>query len=188
MSLARAFAIVTLFCAWVLPVGASAQNDVTAALPALTDMKLVRSNMPDAPKTLVAETDEIPDSPTRIHDKAAAERIFANEGITLQWIGWEKRGQAWVAVDEGGHWVLMAGQYAREKGTLDLEGFITEIGSDYFIFEGTVKIFGAPDKERMCRKTKPWRFAITQNRKYYRLREFEWCDGLTDYIDLYFKP
>ena len=41
-------------------------------------------------------------------------------------------------------------------------------------------------QSRICEKTKDWHFAITQGRPYYRLREFEWCDGLTDYIDLYF--
>ena len=24
------------------------------------------------------------------------------------------------------------------------------------------------------------------NRRYWRMREFEWCDRLTDYIDIYF--
>ena len=94
----------------------------------------------------------------------------------------------WVAVAQSGHWSLLAGQKDKDGGTLDLEGFITEIGADYFVFQGTVKIIGAPDEERLCNVTKAWRFEVTQNRSYYRLREFEWCDGLTDYIDLYFPP
>jgi hypothetical protein len=39
---------------------------------------------------------------------------------------------------------------------------------------------------RRCEQTGEWRFAVTQNRKYWRLRQFEWCDYLTDYIDIYF--
>ena len=53
-------------------------------------------------------------------------------------------------------------------------------------FIGTIRIADTPDRGRLCEQTKSWRFAITQRRKYYRLREFEWCDGLTDYIDLHF--
>ena len=49
-----------------------------------------------------------------------------------------------------------------------------------------IRIADAPDPGRMCEATKSWHFAVTQNRRYYRLREFEWCDGLTDYIDIYF--
>ena len=29
-----------------------------------------------------------------------------------------------------------------------------------------------------------WVYA--DGRKYWRLRDFDWCDGLTDYIDIYF--
>ena len=61
-----------------------------------------------------------------------------------------------------------------------------QIGEGYFILRGTVAITDTPDPGRECRADKNWRFAITQNRQYYRLREFEWCDGLTDYVDIYF--
>ena len=29
-------------------------------------------------------------------------------------------------------------------------------------------------------------FRVTQNRKYWRLQQMEVCDGLTDYVDIYF--
>ena len=67
-----------------------------------------------------------------------------------------------------------------------LDGTISEIGRDYFIFDGTIRIAETPDKGRLCEQTNTWRFAITQNRRFFRLREFEWCDGLTDYVDIYF--
>ncbi len=47
-------------------------------------------------------------------------------------------------------------------------------------------ILDAPDQGRACEADKSWHFAITQQRLYFRLREFEWCDRLTDYIDIYF--
>lgn len=154
--------------------------------PDLRELSIVRSNMANAPSTITVKASEIPAEPTRIFDNDAAEKLFGNSGVTLQWIGWEDRGQAWVAIDDHGHWLLTGGQVGQEDSRMELEGFVTEIGPDYFTFEGTIKIRGAPDRTRLCNTTKVWRFAVTQNRKYWRLREFEWCDGLTDYIDIYF--
>lgn len=123
---------------------------------------------------------------TRILDTAAAQRLRANKGVTLQWIDWNARGSAHVSVN-GGAWTLRAAQAeAGGPGRLFLEGKITEIGRDYFMFDGTVRITDTPDKGRSCEKRDVWRFAVTQNRRYWRIRTFEWCDDLTDYVDIYF--
>jgi hypothetical protein len=124
---------------------------------------------------------------TRVLDQAAAKRLRANKGVTLQWIDWNRRGKATVSVSRGGVWGLTATQAeARGPGRLAVEGRITEIGSDYFLLDGTVRITDTPDRGRTCEKHDVWRFAITQNRRYWRIRTFEWCDDLTDYIDIYF--
>ncbi|MGF7146418.1 opacity protein-like surface antigen [Sphingomonas zeicaulis] len=123
---------------------------------------------------------------TRVLDRKAAQRLLANKGLTLQWIDWNTRGTARVRADSKG-WTLRGSQVAKGgPGRLELDGRITEIGSDYFIFVGRISITDTPDAGRSCVKDKEWRFAITQNRPYYRMREFEWCDDLTDYIDLHF--
>ena len=181
---------------WTLagPAGAMTQDQTEPGAnqesreASLSELAISRSNRTDVPDTITVPTSELPPAPTRILDPKGASRLMRNEGVTLQWIGWEERGPVWVAVTEGGYWSLMAGQKGAAGGRLDLEGFITEIGEDYFIFEGTIKMIGTPDRDRLCNSTKPWRFEVTQNRSYYRLREFEWCDYLTDYIDIYFPP
>lgn len=122
---------------------------------------------------------------TRVLDRDAAARLLANKGVTLQWISWDQRGTA-NARWEGERLLLTAAQAKTGAGRLFLDGQVAEIGSDYFIFRGTIRIEDAPDPGRRCEATKDWRFAVTQNRPYWRLREFEWCDGLTDYIDVYF--
>ena len=123
---------------------------------------------------------------TRIHDNTAAQRLRANKGVTLQWLDWNTRGSAHVSVANGA-WTLRAAQAeAGRPGRLFLEGQITEIGRDYFLFDGTVRITDTPDKGRTCEKHDVWRFAVTQNRRYWRIRTFEWCDDLTDYVDIYF--
>ena len=125
-------------------------------------------------------------APTRILDAAAAQRLRANKGVTLQWIDWDHRGSAHVTVANG-VWTLRAAQAeAKGPGRLFLEGRVTEIGRDYFLFDGIVRITDTPDNGRSCELRDSWRFAVTQNRRYWRIRTFEWCDRLTDYIDIYF--
>ena len=125
-----------------------------------------------------------PGEKTQILSEADAQRLLHNKGVTLQWIDWNTRGTAVVSPRDG-LWTLRAAQ-AGGKGRLFLDGTITEIGEGYFTFDGTIRISDTPDPGRQCENTKSWHFAVTQNRPYYRLREFEWCDGLTDYVDIYF--
>lgn len=125
-------------------------------------------------------------SATRILDTEMADKLRNNAGVTLQWIDWQTRGSVAVRT-EGDRWLLSAAQAsATGPGRLYLDGRIVEIGADYFLFDGTIRITDTPDQGRRCEARKQWRFAVTQNRPYWRLREFEWCDGLTDYIDIYF--
>ena len=125
-------------------------------------------------------------SGTAIASTVDAERLRQPSGVTLQWIGWEERGPANVVVSKDGEWTLNASQRGPGGQSLDVRGTIAEIGHDYFILDGTITIENTPDPGRRCQQTKRWHFAVTQNRKYYRLREFEWCDFLTDYVDIYF--
>lgn len=124
-------------------------------------------------------------SATRVLDRAALERLLANKGVTLQWLDWITRGTA-HARWEGETLRLTAAQARSGSGRLFVDGVVEEIGADYFTFRGTIRIEDTPDAGRRCEKDKSWHFAVTQNRPYWRLREFEWCDGLTDYIDIYF--
>lgn len=137
----------------------------------------------DTPPTPV-----FPGEATKILSQIDADRLLANKGASLQWIDWERRARGLaVAKPEQGLWRLRAAQTAKDgRGRMILDGEILEIGAGYFTFRGTIRIADTPDPGRMCEATKTWHFAVTQNRKYYRLREFEWCDGLTDYVDIYF--
>jgi hypothetical protein len=140
------------------------------------------------PAVKAAETDPPEAIPTEILNQSAALRLLGNSGITLQWIDWEKRGQLKSGKRDGEIW-LSGAQFARDgsDGALYLEGRVVEIGSDYFTFSGEITIEDTPDKGRVCKlRRDDWRFAVTQGRKYWRLRQFEWCDGLTDYVDIYF--
>ena len=124
--------------------------------------------------------------PTRILSQADADRLLGTSGITLQWISWDTRGPVSVRPDARGVWMLSGSQKDADGGALTVDGRIVEIGEGYFTLRGTVSIQDTPDRGRSCRENKTWHFAVTQNRRYYRLCEFEWCDRLTDYVDIYF--
>jgi len=126
-------------------------------------------------------------SATQITSERDAKRLRTAQGITLQWIDWDRRGKVYIEHVPSGVWRINALQRS-DGGRLAVDGVITEIGEDYFLLDGRIVISGTPDQGRLCLADKVWRFEITQNRTYYRLREFEWCDGLTDYVDIYFAP
>jgi hypothetical protein len=123
---------------------------------------------------------------TEVRDLAALEKLRGNSGLTLQWIGWDDRGT--LEVSQRGAVVHLNGEQigAVRSGHLIIEGDLVSIDGDHFIFRGQIEIFGSPDAGRSCIKNGDSEFAITQGRKYWRMREFEWCDQLTDYIDIYF--
>lgn len=123
---------------------------------------------------------------TKVNSREALEKLRVNDGISLQWIGWDRRGEL-EAVWRGKTLMLKGGQKsANDNGELKIDGKVISISKDRFVFRGTITINDTPDAGRKCTKTGDSIFAITQNRKYWRLREFEWCDGLTDYVDIYF--
>jgi hypothetical protein len=126
--------------------------------------------------------------PTKVENRAALERLLGSSGVTLQWISWTNSERGPVDF----RWadktlILRAEQRAKTgEGHVSVEGRIVRIGKNEFILNGTIIINDTPDAGRKCQKSGDWKFAITQNRKYWRLRDFEWCDQLTDYIDIYF--
>jgi hypothetical protein len=123
---------------------------------------------------------------TEVRDQAALERLRANSGLTLQWIDWNRRGL--LEVSQRGDVVhIMGSQSAPDgKGRLEVEGDILSIDATHFILRGRIAITDTPDLGRRCVKEGDSEFAITQGRKYWRMREFEYCDQLTDYVDIYF--
>jgi hypothetical protein len=126
--------------------------------------------------------------PTKIENRAALERLLGSSGMTLQWISWTNSERGPVDFRWADKTLILKGEQRAKSsdGFVSVEGRIVRIAKNEFILSGTIIMKDTPDAGRKCQKTGDWRFAITQKRKYWRLREFEWCDGLTDYIDIYF--
>lgn len=135
-----------------------------------------------------AATQAAPDiSPrTIVSDPAALARLRRNAGITLQWISWDYRGRVRVS-EMGGRVHLSGSQRARSgAGRLELDGDVIEIGAGSFAFRGHIGITDTPDPGRACMRDGDFEFRITGRRRYWRLQQMEQCDGLTDYVDIYF--
>lgn len=133
-----------------------------------------------APKALA------PVKATEVRSKSALEKLRGNGGLTLQWISWAERGD--MTVTQVGDVVHLSGSQTGPDGvgSVRVDGDVLAIDEKHFILRGTIEITDTPDVGRRCLKQGDSEFAITANRKYWRMREFEWCDYLTDYIDIYF--
>lgn len=151
---------------------------LTVLAPAMLFAGSPNNNEPTAP----------PLEPTKIEDWEAFDRIVNNSGLTLQWIDYDSAPRGHVLAAYENRVLTLQGEQRSASGTgrVTLSGAIVRVSSKEFIFRGNITIAHTPDEGRWCSEDKEWRFAITQNRKYWRLREFEWCDQLTDYIDIYF--
>lgn len=93
-----------------------------------------------------------------------------------------------LTVRQPGAVMLLKGSQraAAGPGLLTLEGEVTEIDARQFRFRGRIVISDTPDVGRQCVRDGDFTFAITQKRRYWRLQQMEVCDGLTDYVDIYF--
>jgi hypothetical protein len=155
------------------------------ALPACTTQSGSAERAPPQ-VTPASPPSALPVTATQVRDQAALEKLRGNSGLTLQWIGWDRRGA--LDVSQRGPVVHLKGAQVAPDGIgrLEVEGDVLSIEADRFTFVGRIAITNSPDAGRRCIKNGAVEFAITQGRKYWRMREFEWCDQLTDYIDIYF--
>lgn len=136
--------------------------------------------------SLLAATPAATAERTIVTDPAALARLQRNSGLTLQWISWDHRGR--VQVSRSGGIVHLSGSQAARggPGRLTLEGDVVEIGATSFTFRGRIVIADTPDPGRNCVRDGTYEFRVTGRRRYWRLQQMEVCNGLTDYVDIYF--
>ena len=119
---------------------------------------------------------------TKVRDKQARARLLGIHRLSLQWISWDYFGKAVVTEKNGT--LFIAGEQ-KGRGTddyLKIEGVITEVDTSEIKFNGTIETKvshinnGAP-----CKRKGEMTFHITQNRRYWRLKEMDNpCDTATD--------
>lgn len=125
---------------------------------------------------------------TIVNDAAALVRLRRNSGMTLQWIDFNRNPRGRVTVSERGGLVHLNGTQVDRSGAgrVELYGDVLEIGPRSFTFRGRIMIENAPDPDRECLRDGTYEFRVTQQRRYWRLQQMTVCDGLTDYVDIYY--
>lgn len=125
---------------------------------------------------------------TIVNDQAALARLRSNSGVTLQWISFESPARGHIRVSDVAGRVHLSGTQVQRGGAgrLELDGDVVEISPRSFTFRGRIAITDTPDPGRECLRDGTYEFRITGRRRYWRLQQMEQCDGLTDYVDIYF--
>lgn len=125
---------------------------------------------------------------TIVDDSAALARLRRNSGITLQWIGFQSPARGHVILSRRGGFLHLTGAHAERQGPgrLTLDGDVLRIEARSFTFRGRITIADTPDRGRNCVRDGTYEFRVTQRRRYWRLQDIEACDGLADYVDIYF--
>jgi hypothetical protein len=156
-----------------------------------TLMKILLASLALLIATTVTAAPTAPPAPgerTIVNDRTALGRLRRNSGMTLQWISFESPDRGYVVAQmNGGLLHLNGSQGARSgQGRVTLDGDVIRINPRSFFFRGRIVITDAPDRGRNCVREGTYEFRVTSTRRYWRLQDFEACDGLADYVDIYF--
>src|SRR4051812_23542077 len=122
--------------------------------------------------------------PTNVEDPAALERLRHNSGVTLQWIGWERRGR--VTVTERGGRVHLSGSQAGNGGRLTIDGDVSGIGRDSFTFRGRIVVADTPDPGRECVRDGIYEFRVTGGGRHLGLSPVGGWGGPPGFVEIYF--
>jgi hypothetical protein len=129
-----------------------------------------------------------PGERTIVNDRTAFGRLRRNSGITLQWISFETPGRGHVVAQLNGGLLHLNGSQtaANGRGQVTIDGDVLRINPRSFFFRGRIVITDTPDPGRNCIREGTYEFRATGQRRYWRLQDIEACDGLADYVDIYF--
>lgn len=134
--------------------------------------------------TLVVPAASAPSTPLPSPDSIKA----GTHPITLQWIGWDKPGQASVTPLGNGWYNISGRQINDKKEYLNIEGKIKRVSEKELEFNGTVEtLVQGNNGGKPCIKKGLQHFTATGSRKYFRMKDMQNCEGgaLVDYVDIY---
>lgn len=128
---------------------------------------------------------------TEIKDTRASRMLLGKHLFSLQWISWDYFGTATVTNDRGVY-RIKGEQKGRGRGNTDyvrIDGVVTHIAAKEFTFAGTIETrVSHINGGEPCVREGEMTFRITGNRKYWRLQEMDNpCDGVVDYVDIFFR-
>jgi hypothetical protein len=128
---------------------------------------------------------------TVVNNTNAKRMLMGRHLLSLQWISWDYSGRA-TATEKRGVISLRGEQKGRGETSSDflkIDGVVTRIDAKEFKFDGTITMqISHINGGKPCERSGEMTFKITGKRKYWRLMEMDNpCDGVTDYVDIYFR-
>ena len=128
---------------------------------------------------------------TKVLDAGERDRLVGKHGLTLQWIGVEPKGEI-VAYENLGLLYLWGWQdgFGNAAGdSIDIDGWITEVGANYFRLKGKVVYrVAALTGDKTCGREGDFLFSRAAGRDYWRLEPFtKPCGDWDQYIDVYLR-
>jgi hypothetical protein len=152
------------------------QLSVEAPKPAATDAAIPEPSKADEKKS----------------DKLTPARLAGKHALTIQWISWEKPGEITFTSIGDNKYEVEGSQRGEDSGEcpdcyLKIKGVVTEITPKKLEFTGSINssIYHIQNGE-VCTKEGTFDFLSTKNRKYWRCQNMDGCEGVTDYVDIYF--
>ena len=119
-------------------------------------------------------------------------RLSGKHNLTIQWISWTESGGITFNSIGNNEYEVEGFQKGNKSGEcpecyLKIKGTIIEVAPKRLRFTGAIEssIYHIQDGEP-CIKEGTFDFVSTKNRKYWRCRNMNGCDGVTDYVDIYF--
>jgi len=126
---------------------------------------------------------------TIVSNANAGKMLLGKHRFALQWISWDYFGAATVT-DKKGVLYLKGEQKGRGSDDfLTIDGTVTQIDEKEFKFNGKIVTKVSHLNEgNPCSREGEMTFAITKNRRYWRLQDMSNpCDDVLDYIDIFFR-
>lgn len=127
---------------------------------------------------------------TIVNSESAKKMLLGNHRFALQWISWDYFGTA-IITDKKGSLYLKGEQKGRggSGDFLTIDGIITQIDEKEFKFNGKIVTKVSHLNEgKSCPREGEMIFAITKNRRYWRLQDMQNpCEDVLDYVDVFFR-
>jgi hypothetical protein len=117
--------------------------------------------------------------------------LSGEHNLTIQWIGWDIPGKINFELMGGNTYSVEGKQYGSPSNCNDcyltISGIITVIDPKTLRFSGKItSSIGYIQNGIPCIKKGTFDFISTKNRKYWRCQNMKGCDGVVDYVDIYF--
>jgi len=119
------------------------------------------------------------------------EKLVGEHMLSLQWISWDKFGKVFISkTEKESEYEIIGAQRSEENSDyLSIEGTLTAADDTEFTFTGVIETrISHINKGEVCKRDGIFKFKVKGKRKYWRLQEINNpCDGVADYVDIYFK-